>query len=383
MRTRLAPGPRPRGPGAGLRGVPLGLRRLHRPPRHARRQPHHLHPALRLPRAAHPRGRAPPRAGLAGDPAAGRGVRRGPGRTRRPVDVQPRLPRHPVLARHRRPDVRRADRAQHLPGRHVRRRPRHPQHRRADRAGRGAHAGRAAASPGSGRSLLRGHDLLYPAASRWCSRTRTTPARPPRPGASWSARRRGRRAGGGGVPRRHPAGADRARRVHLPHSLRSNHVIASIAGPIALVEALAGKRGREPWLGRPMIVVTTLLYLGASALVLADHLANESDHASTGQLVGAGVAAALLIVGALLGGSPDARPSARARPRVRGWSLSGAFVVGLVLAAAASVATGHRRAAAGVRRGGCRDLVAVRSSGVGAGPCRRGRRRRVERVRPR
>ena len=55
-----------------------------------------------------------------------------------------------------------------------------------------------------------------------------------------------------------------------------------------------------------MIVVATLLYLAASALVLGDHLANESDHASAGQLVGAGVAAALLIVGALLIGSPDA-----------------------------------------------------------------------------
>ena len=44
-----------------------------------------------------------------------------PGRHRRPVDVEHRLPRHPVLAGHVGPDVHRADRAQHLPRRVVRR----------------------------------------------------------------------------------------------------------------------------------------------------------------------------------------------------------------------------------------------------------------------
>ena len=58
----------------------------------------------------------------------------------------PRLPRHPVLVGHGRPDVRRADRAQHLPGRHVRGEPRHREHRRADRARRGA---RRSARPGA------------------------------------------------------------------------------------------------------------------------------------------------------------------------------------------------------------------------------------------
>ena len=116
--------------------------------------------------------------------------------------------------------------------------------------------------------------------------------------------------------------------IFLAVTFVSNHVIASIAGPIALVEALAGKRGLEPWLGRPMIVVTTLLYLGASALVLGDHLVNESDHASAGQLVGAGVVAVLLIVGALLMGrrTPTQRAGAAPSP----WLVAAvAFVVGL------------------------------------------------------
>ena len=37
---------------------------------------------------------------------------------------------------------------------------------------------------------------------------------------------------------------------------------------------------REPWLGRPMIVVATLLYLGASALVFGDMLDTEGSIAS-------------------------------------------------------------------------------------------------------
>ena len=116
--------------------------------------------------------------------------------------------------------------------------------------------------------------------------------------------------------------------IFLAVTFVSNHVIASMAGPIALVEGLTGRRGREPWLGRPMIVTTTLLYLGASALVLGDHLANESDHASAGQLVGAGVAALLLVVGALLMGRRT--PAQRAGAAPGAWLVAPvAFVVGL------------------------------------------------------
>ena len=100
---------------------------------------------------------------------------------RRPVDVEHRLPRHPVLGGHVGADVHRADRAQHLPRALLRRRPRDPQHRLADRAGRGAHAGPAPRARGSGRSCSGWSPLLYARArARWCSRTPTTPARPSR-----------------------------------------------------------------------------------------------------------------------------------------------------------------------------------------------------------
>jgi hypothetical protein len=79
----------------------------------------------------------------------------------------------------------------------------------------------------------------------------------------------------------------------------ATHVLASMVGPIALVEALAGRRGQDPWLSRPMVMVCVLLYLGASALVYADMLSTEGGIASPGQLVGAGVAALLLVAAAV------------------------------------------------------------------------------------
>ncbi len=116
--------------------------------------------------------------------------------------------------------------------------------------------------------------------------------------------------------------------IFLAVTFVSNHVVASIAGPIALVEGLAGARGREPWLGRPMIVVATLVYLAASALVLGDHLANVPEHASAGQLAGAGAAAALLVVGALQMGRRT--PTQRAGTAPSPWLVAlAAFVIGL------------------------------------------------------
>lgn len=116
--------------------------------------------------------------------------------------------------------------------------------------------------------------------------------------------------------------------IFLALSFVANHVIASIAGPIALVEGLAGSRGREPWLGRPMIVVATLLYMGASALVYADMLSTEDDHAWAGQLVGAGAVAVLLVAGALRTGRRPRTQRSGAAPSP--WLVAAVtFVVGL------------------------------------------------------
>lgn len=87
--------------------------------------------------------------------------------------------------------------------------------------------------------------------------------------------------------------------IFLAVTFVSNHVLASMVGPMAVVEGLAGARGRDPWLSRPMIAAAALLYAGASALVLQDMFSTEDEHASAGQLVGAGIAALLLVAAAL------------------------------------------------------------------------------------
>jgi hypothetical protein len=84
--------------------------------------------------------------------------------------------------------------------------------------------------------------------------------------------------------------------VFLAVTFVGGHVVNSICAPIAVVEGLA--RSRQPWLSRWTIALAAVLYLAASALVLGDHLQNESEHASPGQLVGsAAVALALVAAG--------------------------------------------------------------------------------------
>lgn len=73
------------------------------------------------------------------------------------------------------------------------------------------------------------------------------------------------------------------------------HAVWSFGIPIALVEALRPARSGLPWLRLPGLVVTLLLYLGAAALVLSDHLQNENEHASGSEITGALVVAALLV----------------------------------------------------------------------------------------
>lgn len=73
------------------------------------------------------------------------------------------------------------------------------------------------------------------------------------------------------------------------------HVIWSFCIPIALVESFSPTLAGRPWLRRPGLILTTLLYLAAAALVLRDHLETEQDHASTAQVAGSLVVAAALV----------------------------------------------------------------------------------------
>ena len=62
-------------------------------------------------------------------------------------------------------------------------------------------------------------------------------------------------------------------------SFVGGHVMLSICGPIALVEAWRPGRATEPWLRLPGLVITALAYAVGSAFVLFWHLQTEEWHA--------------------------------------------------------------------------------------------------------
>jgi hypothetical protein len=88
--------------------------------------------------------------------------------------------------------------------------------------------------------------------------------------------------------------------VYLAMVFIVGHVVWSFGAPIAIVEGIGGAAAaRSPWLRRPGLVIVTLLYAAAAALILGDHLANESDHASAAQVIGTLVVVAALVAAAL------------------------------------------------------------------------------------
>jgi hypothetical protein len=102
------------------------------------------------------------------------------------------------------------------------------------------------------------------------------------------------------------------------------HAVWSIAVPIAIVELLTPRRRTTPWLGRPGLVVTALLYIGGCLIVLDD--ARQTFVAAAPQRIGAAAVALLLIVVALL--LPRRRGQEREGPVPGPWWLGvGTFVV--------------------------------------------------------
>ena len=112
-------------------------------------------------------------------------------------------------------------------------------------------------------------------------------------------------------------------------SFVGGHVMLSICGPIAVVEAWRPGRATEPWLRVPGLVITALAYAAASALVLFWHLDTEEWHAGLGQLVGTGLVVVALIVAAVLLGRRVRPPRDASGP---GLGITG--LVALVLGAA-------------------------------------------------
>lgn len=74
----------------------------------------------------------------------------------------------------------------------------------------------------------------------------------------------------------------------------TGHAIWSFGAPIALAESFSPDK--RPWLRLPGLLVATGLYLAAATAVLRWHLDGEADHASAGQIAGAGAVVLLLVV---------------------------------------------------------------------------------------
>ena len=76
------------------------------------------------------------------------------------------------------------------------------------------------------------------------------------------------------------------------------HVIWTFGVPIAVVETLAVRRRRTPWLRAPGLTLVVILYVTACLLVLKDHVATSGFVASPRQLAGTAAVAALLMAAA-------------------------------------------------------------------------------------
>ncbi|MFT4166165.1 MAG: hypothetical protein QM650_13075 [Microlunatus sp.] len=128
------------------------------------------------------------------------------------------------------------------------------------------------------------------------------------------------------------------------------HVIYSFGAPVALAEAWAPDRSRQPWLGPVGTVVALVVYLGAAALVLLDP---ESRTGSLPQLVVSAVIVVGLLVAAALVGRRAAPPVVTDRRRMPvlvvlvatlvvalASNLGGETWTGFVIGIAVMVATG-------------------------------------------
>ena len=95
------------------------------------------------------------------------------------------------------------------------------------------------------------------------------------------------------------------------------HVMLSICGPIAVVEAWRPDRATQPWLRLPGLVIITLAYVIGSLFVLRWHLQTESWHAQPGQLIGTGSVVLALVAMALALSRRPRRRQAKDAPGLR------------------------------------------------------------------
>ena len=129
---------------------------------------------------------------------------------------------------------------------------------------------------------------------------------------------------------------------------------------------------------RAGLAVVGVLYLGAAALILSEHLRTEDDHATPAQIAGSLVLVLLLAGFAFTRGRRAAARDDRPVPRPR-WLLALGVIVGAILDLVPSTWAGFAGGRGGAvrrldRRGAFRPLAAVDRAARG-GALHRGVRR--------
>lgn len=119
--------------------------------------------------------------------------------------------------------------------------------------------------------------------------------------------------------------------VYLAQLFVIGHVVYSVCAPIALVESCRPATRCSPWLGRGGLIGVAAIYGVMSVVILVQHLATESSHASPAQVAGALAVAVGLAVAALRTPRATARADGVAPAP---WVLAlGSFVAAAVLVA--------------------------------------------------
>ena len=104
------------------------------------------------------------------------------------------------------------------------------------------------------------------------------------------------------------------------------HVIFSLCGPIALIEAARPQSATTPWLGWRGLVLTAAAYAGALVVVLTFHLRTEESHASPAQVI-VSLVVVLALVAAAVSWARRRPPNRSSRPAPRLWTTFGAALV--------------------------------------------------------
>ncbi|MDX6389558.1 MAG: hypothetical protein QOJ73_621 [Streptosporangiaceae bacterium] len=112
--------------------------------------------------------------------------------------------------------------------------------------------------------------------------------------------------------------------VALLQSVLSMHTVWSICVPIALIESFDRDPGR-PWLGRPGLMVTAVVFMAGSVFLAASQHSSEHFMASWAQFAGAAVAVVgLAVLAFVVGRNPRPRiDTAAPRPRAVGCASFG------------------------------------------------------------